>query len=309
MNDPSFNMLKELGYSNSEIAAADEYLCGTMTIEGAPHLKGEHYKIFDCANKCGKKGTRYIHHDGHIKMMAAAQPFISGAISKTINMPKETTIEEIKSAYFDSWKYMVKAVALYRDESKLSQPLSTSSGISGELDTIFNEDKKTVTVTNEPIVQELVENIAHHKVGPQDLYIHSYNNPSGNLAKIKLVMPKTTPSNQELLDFVGTTISFALMRGYSTRDILDECFAEWRDHPILRKIESVLKGEQENKVIQTKLGSTADQNITIEEPEEEDAIKAMGYTGAKCNDCGASMMRQNGACLLCDVCGATTGCS
>ncbi|NDB79947.1 vitamin B12-dependent ribonucleotide reductase, partial [archaeon] len=167
MNDPSFNMLKELGYSNSEIAAADEYLCGTMTLEGAPHLKGEHYKIFDCANKCGKKGTRYIHHDGHIKMMAAAQPFISGAISKTINMPKETTIEEIKSAYFDSWKYMVKAVALYRDESKLSQPLSTSSGISGELDTIFNEDKKTITVTNEPIVQELVENIAHHKVGPQ----------------------------------------------------------------------------------------------------------------------------------------------
>ena len=309
MNNPNFNMLKELGFTSDEISAADEYLCGSMTLEGAPHLKGEHYKIFDCANKCGKKGTRYIHHNGHIKMMAAAQPFISGAISKTINMPKETTVEEIKSAYYDSWKYMVKAVALYRDESKLSQPLSTSSGISGELDSIFNENNESVTITSEPTKLELIENIEHHKVGPQDLYVHSFVNTEGKLSKIKLVMPKTTPSNQELLDFVGTTISFALMRGYSTKDVLDECFSEWRDHPILRKIESVLKGEQTNKVVQTKLGSSNDQKLTLEEPEEDDAIKAMGYTGAKCTECGASMMRQNGACLLCDVCGATSGCS
>ena len=141
-------------------------------------------------------------------MMAAAQPFISGAISKTINMPKETTVEEIKSAYYDSWKNMVKAVALYRDESKLSQPLSTSSGISGELDSIFNENNESVTITSEPTKLELIENIEHHKVGPQDLYVHSFVNTERKLSKIKLVMPKTTPSNQELLDFVGTTISF-----------------------------------------------------------------------------------------------------
>jgi len=125
LNNPKFNMLKEIGFSDEQIEEADEYLCGTMTIEGAPHLKGEHYSVFDCANKCGKKGKRFIKHNAHLKMMSVTQPFISGAISKTINMPSEATIEDIKNAYFDSWKYSIKAVALYRNESKLSQPLST----------------------------------------------------------------------------------------------------------------------------------------------------------------------------------------
>lgn len=126
-NAPDFNLLRALGYSRQEIAEANEYICGTMTVEGAPYLKQEHYPIFDCANKCGAKGERYIHAHGHIKMMAAAQPFLSGAISKTINLPNEATVEEIKDCYELSWTLGLKANALYRDGCKLSQPLSTKS--------------------------------------------------------------------------------------------------------------------------------------------------------------------------------------
>ncbi len=122
-----WNLLEALGFSDTEIEAANDYVCGTMTVEGAPFLKEEHLAVFDCANRCGKKGQRYIHAHGHIRMMGAAQPFISGAISKTINLPNEATVEEIADAYMLSWKLALKACALYRDGSKLSQPLSTKS--------------------------------------------------------------------------------------------------------------------------------------------------------------------------------------
>lgn len=126
-NDFEFDLLSALGYTESEIEAANDYVCGTMTVEGAPYLKTEHLSVFDCANKCGKKGKRYIHAHGHIKMMAACQPFLSGAISKTINLPNEATVEEIEDCYYLSWKLGLKANALYRDGSKLSQPLSNKS--------------------------------------------------------------------------------------------------------------------------------------------------------------------------------------
>lgn len=126
-NVPEFNVLRKLGFTRKQIAEANEFICGTMTIEGAPYLKEAHYPIFDCANKCGSKGERYIHAHGHIKMMAAAQPFLSGAISKTINLPNEAKVDEIKDCYELSWKLGLKANALYRDGCKLSQPLSTKS--------------------------------------------------------------------------------------------------------------------------------------------------------------------------------------
>ncbi|MBN8835679.1 MAG: vitamin B12-dependent ribonucleotide reductase [Sphingobacteriia bacterium] len=125
--DWSFNMLEALGFTEEQIEAANDYVCGTMTVEGAPYLKEEHLPVFDCANKCGKKGERYIHAHGHIKMMAACQPFLSGAISKTINLPHEASIEEIEDSYMLSWQLGLKACALYRDGSKLSQPLSNKS--------------------------------------------------------------------------------------------------------------------------------------------------------------------------------------
>lgn len=127
LNDWSFNMLESLGFTKDQIEEANEYVCGSMTVEGAPHLKDEHLPIFDCANKCGKKGKRFISAEGHIRMMAAAQPFLSGAISKTINLPAEASVQEVHDAYWLSWQLGLKANALYRDGSKLSQPLNSST--------------------------------------------------------------------------------------------------------------------------------------------------------------------------------------
>jgi ribonucleoside-diphosphate reductase alpha chain len=126
-SDWNFNLLEALGFTDEQMDAANDYVCGTMTVEGAPLLRDEHLSVFDCANKCGKKGERYIHAHGHIRMMAATQPFISGAISKTINLPNEAEVEEIADCYMLSWKLGLKANALYRDGSKLSQPLSNKS--------------------------------------------------------------------------------------------------------------------------------------------------------------------------------------
>ena len=126
-NNFEWSLLEALGFSEEEIEAANDYVCGTMMLEDAPYLKEEHLPVFDCANKCGKKGQRYIHAHGHIRMMAATQPFISGAISKTINLPNEASVEEIADAYMLSWELGLKACALYRDGSKLSQPLSNKS--------------------------------------------------------------------------------------------------------------------------------------------------------------------------------------
>jgi ribonucleoside-diphosphate reductase alpha chain len=122
-----FNMLRALGFTQTEINEANDHICGRQTIEGAPHIKEEHLVVFDTANKNGKYGTRFIHHNGHIKMMAAAQPFISGAISKTINMPNEITVEDIEEAYRMSWELGLKAMAIYRDGSKAAQPLNSTS--------------------------------------------------------------------------------------------------------------------------------------------------------------------------------------
>ena len=125
--DPRFDLLAALGFTKREIEAANIHVCGAMTVEGAPHLKAEHYPVFDCANPCGRTGKRYLSVDSHIRMMAAAQPFISGAISKTINMPNDATVEDCKAAYLLSWKLGLKANALYRDGSKLSQPLQIAA--------------------------------------------------------------------------------------------------------------------------------------------------------------------------------------
>ncbi len=140
-DEPDFDMLEALGFNEEEIEKANEYVCGTMTIEGALHLKKEHYAVFDCANKCGAKGQRCIDTYGHLKMLAATQPFITGAISKTINMTRESTVQDIKDAYRFAWEHMIKAVALYRDGSKLSQPLNTTFRDNPELQRVLDEEE------------------------------------------------------------------------------------------------------------------------------------------------------------------------
>jgi ribonucleoside-diphosphate reductase alpha chain len=145
-----WSLLEALGFTEEQIEAANDYVCGTMTVEGAPYLKAEHLAVFDCANKCGKKGERYIHAHGHIRMMAAAQPFISGAISKTINLPHEAVVEEIADSYMLSWQLGLKACALYRDGSKLSQPLSNKSDKKKKDDSSqMTEDGKEAAVSSQ----------------------------------------------------------------------------------------------------------------------------------------------------------------
>ncbi|MBT8388065.1 MAG: vitamin B12-dependent ribonucleotide reductase, partial [Altererythrobacter sp.] len=165
LDDMSFDMLAALGFDKKEIEAANVHICGAMTLEQAPHLKEEHYAVFDCANPCGKIGKRYLSVESHIRMMAAAQPFISGAISKTINMPNSATVEDCKDAYLLSWKLALKANALYRDGSKLSQPLNASL-IEDDEDSENVEElieapaaARAVQVT-EKIVEKIVEKIS-----------------------------------------------------------------------------------------------------------------------------------------------------
>ncbi|MFT3826844.1 MAG: vitamin B12-dependent ribonucleotide reductase [Chitinophagaceae bacterium] len=152
-----WSLLEALGFTDEQIEAANDYVCGTMTIEGAPYIRTEHLPVFDCANKCGKKGERYIHAHGHIRMMGAAQPFLSGAISKTINLPNEASVEEIADSYMMSWQLGLKACALYRDGSKLSQPLSNKSDKkkkSGE-ETSEKAQQETEVVNNESNIVDL----------------------------------------------------------------------------------------------------------------------------------------------------------
>ena len=152
-NDFEWRMIDALGFTDEQIEAANDYVCGTMMLEGAPGLKEEHLPVFDCANKCGQKGERYIHAHGHIRMMGATQPFISGAISKTINLPHEAKVEEIADAYYLSWKLGLKANALYRDGSKLSQPLSNKS------DKKKKDDTQAVAATVEEVAAPMESNI------------------------------------------------------------------------------------------------------------------------------------------------------
>ncbi|HEX8520808.1 MAG TPA: LAGLIDADG family homing endonuclease [Tepidisphaeraceae bacterium] len=152
---PNFNLLRHLGFTRQQIDAANDHICGRGTVEGAPHLKSEHLPVFDCANKCGKTGCRFIAVEGHIRMMAAAQPFISGAISKTINLPNEATVDDIKSAYELSWKLGLKANALYRDGSKLSQPLNVKSDAEVDEKT-DEEDQDAVSDAREEVARDVV---------------------------------------------------------------------------------------------------------------------------------------------------------
>lgn len=232
LNDKNFNLLKELGFTSEEINAANEYVFGTNTIEGAPHLKVEHYPIFDTANKCGKKGTRFLSPEAHIKMIAAAQPFISGAISKTINLPNHATIDDIKNAYMLSWKLGLKANALYRDGSKLSQPLNS-----------LTEDEKEEIIeakSNYDIVKA-AENLVKQyyiaerrrlpnrrrgytqkaKINGQTVYIRTGEYENGQLGEIFIDMHREGASFRSLLNCFAIAISLGLQHGVPLEEFVD----------------------------------------------------------------------------------------
>ncbi len=219
LTDFNFNLLGALGFSAEQVEEANVFICGHMTVEGAPHLKDEHLAVFDCANKCGKLGKRYIHAEGHIRMMAAAQPFISGAISKTINLPNEATVEDIKNAYFLSWKLALKANALYRDGSKMSQALSNKSD--------KKEDKAEAKV-EQVIVEKIViketprrrklpderMSITHKfSVAGHEGYLHVGMYEDGSPGEIFIKMNKEGSTLSGVMDTLALSLSLNLQYG------------------------------------------------------------------------------------------------
>jgi ribonucleoside-diphosphate reductase alpha chain len=243
LNDFNFDFLKHLGFTKKEIEEANDYVCGTMTVEGAPHLKDEHLPVFDCANRCGKKGTRFISASGHIKMMAAAQPFISGAISKTINLPNEATVEDFKEAYQLSWELMTKANALYRDGSKLSQPLNSTSSILEVLD----EEEETNSESMDPVlaaaqdaVVKTAERIIHKylaerqrlpsrrggytqksKIGGQSVYLRTGEYENGQIGEIFIDMHREGAAFRSLMNCFAIAISLGLQHGVPLEEFVD----------------------------------------------------------------------------------------
>lgn len=259
-NDFGWSMLDALGFTKEQIDAANTYVCGTMTVEGAPHLKEEHLPVFDCANKCGPLGKRYIHAHGHIRMMAAVQPFLSGAISKTINLPNEATVEEIADAYKLSWELGLKACALYRDGSKLSQPLSNKSDKKKKTEDVVEQKEEPVAessiidlgkLTIDELLEEVnkrVQNSADTslkrqlariverrtlpakrrgytqkaKINGQTLFLRTGEYSDGTLGEIFIDMAKEGATMRSLLNCFAIAVSIGLQYGVPLEEYVEK---------------------------------------------------------------------------------------
>ena len=246
LNDFNFNMLDALGFSKDEIEAANIHVCGAMTVEGAPHLKDEHLPIFDCANICGRIGKRFLSVSSHITMMAAAQPFISGAISKTINMPNSATIDECGEAYMQSWTLGLKANALYRDGSKLSQPLSSALIEDEEEDDAQPEElaaQASMPKMVEKIVERVVrdqerERLPHRRkgytqkatVGGHKVYLRTGEYEDGRLGEIFIDMHKEGAAFRSLMNNFAIAVSIGLQYGVPLEEYV-EAFTFTRFEP------------------------------------------------------------------------------
>ncbi|MDH4250677.1 MAG: vitamin B12-dependent ribonucleotide reductase [Nitrospira sp.] len=240
LNEISVNLLKTLGFTQEEIAAANDFCCGTMTVEGAPYLKAEHLAVFDCANRCGRIGQRSIAVDAHIRMMAAAQPFISGAISKTINMPADATLEDVKAAYLLAWKSMVKAVALYRDGSKLSQPLSASTDSGKAVEAVTSVMGMAEKITERVLVRYLAKRrplpsrrsgyTQKAIVGGHKLYLRTGEYEDGTVGEIFLDMHKEGAAFRSLMNCFAIAISLGLQHGVPLEEFV-EAFVFTRFEP------------------------------------------------------------------------------
>ncbi|WP_019955194.1 vitamin B12-dependent ribonucleotide reductase [Yoonia vestfoldensis] len=241
LNDPTFDLLRHLGYSKQDIDAANDHVCGTMTLEGAPFLKEEHYNVFDCANPCGKKGKRYLSVDSHIYMMAAAQSFISGAISKTINMPNDATIEDCQKAYELSWSLGVKANALYRDGSKLSQPLASAlvedDDDAREVLESGNHHEKAAVLAEKIVEKIIIREIRNRErekmpqrrkgytqkaiVGGHKVYLRTGEYENGQLGEIFIDMHKEGAGFRAMMNNFAIAVSVGLQYGVPLEEFVD----------------------------------------------------------------------------------------
>ena len=267
LDQPDFDLLTEIGFSKREIEAANEYACGAMTLEGAPGLDTKHFPVFDCASPCGRNGKRFLTVESHIRMMAAAQPFVSGAISKTINMPNEASVDDCKEAYFLSWRLALKANALYRDGSKLSQPLNAQL-LADEVDE--QEEVLASIVADQPqaqramvLAERLTQRVAEleeekarleHRlredrrglrerlpdrrtgyiqkavVGGHKVYLHTGEYGDGRLGEVFLDMHKEGAAFRSLMNNFAIAVSVGLQYGVPLEEFV-EAFTFTRFEP------------------------------------------------------------------------------
>jgi ribonucleoside-diphosphate reductase alpha chain len=328
--------LKRLGYDAKQIEEIYDYIKEHETIEGAPHVRDEDLAVFDCAFK-PKNGSRTIHFMGHVRMMGAVQPFISGAISKTINMPTDTTVDEIMQAYMESWKLGLKAVAIYRDGSKRTQPLNTSKD---------KEAKKTATAESKesrPLRRKLPDerrSITHKfDIAGHEGYITAGMYEDGQPGEIFITMSKEGSTISGLMDSFATAISMALQYGVPLRVLVDKFshmrfepsgFTKNPDIPMAKSImdyifrwlaTKFLDGDAQEEIGIVKHESDANSvtnkkviPITAQAPRGGAPVSISSVTSLyqqdapPCPDCGAIMIR-SGACYKCMNCGAVSGCS
>ncbi len=307
--------LLQLGYKADHVSEIVNYVDSTGTIEGAPHLKNEHLTVFDTSFQ-PQNGTRSIQYRGHIRMMAAVQPFISGAISKTINMPEESTVEDIMEAYIESWRLGLKAVAVYRDGSKKAQPLST-----GE------KAKKEVKIVREPYRRRLDDERASvtHKfsVGGHEGYVTVGLFDDGTPGEVFIKMSKEGSTISGLMDSFATGISLALQYGVPLKDLVEKFqhvryepsgWTNNKDIPYAKSLTDYIFRWLGGRFVSpeyktTEAGETPNLRKTEDEPQKELKFEAATSQDAPiCAECG-SLMVVNGSCYKCENCGSTSGCS
>jgi len=359
-------------------------LAGSMTMEGAPHLDPEHQAIFDCANACGRKGKRFIAPMGHIRMMGAAQPFLSGAISKTINLPAQATVAEIGEIYKASWQYMIKAVALYRDGSKMSQAMATNLDLLEGIDTLLDDEApkvEKVQVVAQNLVRTYRKKLPNRRggytqaanIGGTKLYLRTGEYEDGTLGEIFLDIHREGAGFRAVLNCFAIAVSMGLQHGVPLEEFCEAfLFTRFEPNGMVQGSDTVkfstslidfvfrelaisylgrfelaqVEPEQLMQLTSTKkpesqgqtFGPPAAGGMTPLFPEGEAAsvvqtaspalaghghtaqaaapahsafqtARQKGYTGDPCPECGHLTMVRNGACLKCQTCGATTGCS
>jgi ribonucleoside-diphosphate reductase alpha chain len=302
--------LIKLGYNPEQVEAIVSHIDSTGTIEGAPGLKPEHLPIFDCSFR-PQNGTRFIHHMGHVRMMAAVQPFISGAISKTINMPEESTVEDIMDAYIESWRLGLKAVAIYRDNSKRVQPLSSGTG------------KGAKQLSTAPAAAPVItEKIVYRPIAGHEGYITVGLFEDGTPGEIFITMAKEGSTISGLMDSFATAISYSLQYGVPLKFFVDK-FSHVRFEPsgwtqnqqipyaksimdyIFRWLGTKFLGPE---YASGEAGEAAKLRPTEEDPQQSLKFAPVVEDAPLCAECG-SLMTRNGSCYKCANCGGTSGCS
>jgi ribonucleoside-diphosphate reductase alpha chain len=317
--------LIKLGYTSEQVNQIVNHIDSTGTIEGAPYLKSEHLPVFDCSFR-PQNGTRSIHYMGHVRMMAAVQPFISGAISKTINMPEEATVEEIMEAYTESWRLGLKAVAIYRDNSKRVQPLSSSNGKGEKKSTVVAAPQTIEKIVYRPIRRKLPDerqSVTHKfSIGGHEGYITVGLYEDGTPGEVFISMAKEGSTISGLMDTLATSISYGLQYGVPVKFFVDK-FSHVRFEPsgwtgnaqvpyaksiidyIFRWLGARFLGITEA----SEAGDTPKLRPTVPEPQQALPFESNVVSDAPlCSECG-SFMTRNGSCYKCENCGGTSGCS